>query len=421
MMKKVAIPCLLLALLFSCETKRDHQSVIHEELAQVFEEHGLMGMSVGLIAHGELYYNGNIGYQEVIKSDPMTSDTYVRIASISKMYTSLAVMTLWEKGLVHLDTPASVYLGWELKHPVYPEQPITLRHLLDHRSGIRDGTGYRKFLQEMIEKESDIRTLFLAKSEYNTADMFSSEPPGVYFSYTNCTWGLIASIIEQVSGQRFDVYCKENLFQPMGIGSSFNVMDVPVDKIAPIFRYEDSLWVAQIDDYSQNAPTERSYPNYIPGRNGLIYGPQGSLRTSLNDLWITADMFLNKGKVNGNQIIAPTTLSYFQQDRWEYDGKNGDTWGNFWHSYTKGMHFLQNREKGDIIFPDRKLWGHPGIAYGLLSDFYIDPETQSGVIFFTNGSEYEYQYAKGSSFYDVEADVFKVLFHHLKRIEAEKN
>lgn len=419
MKKAIHILPLFLLLLVACDADLDRKAILKDELQAVFQHHDLMGMSVGLIANGEMCYSESFGYQNVLPGDPMTNDTYVRIASISKLYTSLAVMTLWEKGLVNLDTPASVYLGWELTHPLFPEQPITLGHLMDHTSGIRDGSGYGDFLSQMTEDEADIRSLFQSKGKYYTPDMFADKSPGNYFSYTNGTWGLIATIIEKVSGKRFDVYCRENLFEPMGIGSSFNVMDIPVEKMAPIFRYTDDLWVPQVDDFSSKTPKERSYPNYTPGQNGLIYGPQGSLRTSLNDLWITAKMLLNEGKVNDNQIIESATLAYFQKDPWSFDGGNGDTWGNFWHSYSKGMHFIQNREKGDIIFPDRKLWGHPGIAYGLLSDFYIDPETGSGVIFFTNGSMYEHEYAEGSSFYEVEDDVFKVLYPHLKAIEAE--
>lgn len=418
-MKRAIYFILVLTTIIACQDTADRRDVITEELEQVFNEYKLMGMSVGLIAKGELYYAGSFGYEEVLPGDPMTPNTYVRIASISKMYTALAVMTLWEKGLVNLDTPASVYLGWELKHPTFPEQAITLRHLMDHRSGIRDGTGYGNFLRNMIEKEADIRSLFLVEGEYYTEDIFASEPPGAYFSYTNCTWGLIASIIEKVSSQRFDIYCKENLFQPMGMASSFNVMDLQPEQIAPLFRANNGVWEAQVDDFSQQAPKERAFSGYIPGRNGLIYGPQGSLRTSLNDLWITAKMFLNGGTINDQQILKPTTIAYFHQDPWVFAGENGDTWGNFWHSYARGVHFIQNRENGDIIFPDRTLWGHPGIAYGLLSDFYIDPNTQSGVIFFTNGSMNEFEYAEGSSFYEVEANVFQVLYPHLKAIESE--
>ncbi len=415
-MRKIAYSSLIV-LFISCQPNLTDE--IDGQLKEVFEQFELMGLSVGLIANGELSYSGSFGLANEAQQLPMTADTYLRIASISKFYTSLAVMQLWEQGLVDLDTPASVYLGWELKHPAFPDQAITLRHLMDHRSGIRDGAGYAQFSRSMLQIQGHIRALFMPDSAYYTEDMFSEYAPGAYFSYTNCTWGLVASIVESVSNQRFDKYCKEHLFEPMGMNSSFNVIDIPAKEMAALYRYGDGAWEAQVDDFSATPPVERVYANYEPGVNGLIYGPQGSLRTSLNDLWLTARMLLNEGKVGNKSIVKPETLSYFQQGQWKYNGENGDTWNHFWYAYTKGMHFITNTPEGDIIFPDRSLWGHPGIAYGLLSDFYIDPDTQSGVIFITNGSKKDYAYAETSSFYEVEEAVFKILHPHLIALEAQ--
>jgi CubicO group peptidase (beta-lactamase class C family) len=418
-MKQYILFLWLYVFLSACQSNPEPKEIIHSDLKQVFEDFELLGMSVGLIANGELYYSGSFGIANETRQQAMTTDTYLRIASISKFFSSLAVMQLWEQNLVALDTPASVYLGWELLNPLFPDEPITLRHLMDHRSGIRDGSGYGDFLQNMISQKSHIRSLFMPDSTYYTEDMFADHPPGGYFQYTNCTWGLVATVIEQVSGKRFDRYCRDHIFKPMGIKSSFNVTDIPTEDMAALYRFRDSTWVAQVDDFSEQPAKDRAYPGYIPGTNGLIYAPQGGLRTSLNDLWITAKMLFQGGQIAGTSIIKPTTLSYFQRDPWKYDGENGDTWNNFWHSYTKGMHFIQNKPNADIIFPDRLLWGHPGIAYGLLSDFYIDPETQSGVIFITNGCKNEYEYAQNSSFYQVEEAVFKVLYPHLKSLESE--
>ena len=419
-MKQYVLFLWLCIFLLACQSAPEPRKIIQSDLEQVFEEFELMGLSVGLIANGELYYSGSFGIANETRQQAMTPETYLRIASISKFYTSMAVMKLWEEGLISLDTPASVYLGWELVNPDFPDQAITLRHLMDHRSSIRDGKGYGQFVGDMFSKDINIRTLFMPDSAYYTEDMFADHPPGGYFQYTNCTWGLVATVIEKVTNTRFDLFCKEHLFDPMGIHSSFNATDIPAEDMAALYRFRDSTWVAQVDDYSESPPKDRAYPGYVPGTNGLLYAPQGGLRTSLNDLWATAQMIFNHGQVEGASIIQPSTLSYFQQDRWQYDGSNGDTWNNFWHSYTKGMHFITNMSGADVIFPDRTLWGHPGIAYGLLSDFYIDPETQSGVIFITNGSKQGFEYAQNSSFYQVEAAVFQVLYPHLKSLENRK-
>lgn len=418
-MRPLASILLVFLLVSSCAEKVDRKTEIDQALSQVMNDFDLMGLSVGLIANGELAYAHSFGLAHDALQQPMTPDTYLRIASISKFYTALAVMKLWEQGKVDLDQPASDYLGWPLVHPKFPDQPITLRHLMDHRSGIRDGEGYGRFTRNMFSKQLNIQELFTPGSEYFTKDLFSEYAPGTYFSYTNCTWGLIASIVEKVSEQRFDRFCKEHLFEPMGVGTSFNVMDIAPENMAALYRFREGQWQPQVDDFSQELPKERAYEGYVPGTNGLLYGPQGSLRTSLSDLWLTAEMLLNHGELNGKLILKSETLAYFQQDPWVYSGQNGDTWDKFWHSYARGMHFIENREEGDIIFPDRTFYGHPGIAYGLLSDFYIDPETKSGIIFITNGSKSDFKYADNSSFYAVEDAVFKVLYPHLKALEAQ--
>ena len=410
---------LLPLLLLCCKPALEPKQLVDEELIQIFEQFELMGLSVGLIANGELAYSGSFGLAHESLKRPMSADTYLRIASISKLFTSLAVMQLWEKNLVKLDTPASVYLGWDLTHPKFPDQPITLRHLIDHRSGISDGTGYGNLIGDMFNEKTYIRDLFMPDSTYYTEDMFSDHAPGSYFSYTNCTWGLVGSIIERVSNMKFDQYCRKNIFEPLGLKSSYNALDIPIDDWAALYRFSEDDWVPQVDDYSSEPPTDRAYDGYEIGSNGLLYAPQGGLRTSLNDLWVMAQMFFQGGQLDGVSIIKPTTLAYFQQDKWVYNGENGDTWSDFWLSYTKGMHFITNRADKDIIFPDRTFWGHPGIAYGLLSDFYIDPETKSGIIFITNGSKNGYAEAVNSSFYQVEQSVFQALFPYLKALEQE--
>lgn len=96
-------------------------------------------------------------------------------------------------------------------------------------------------------------------------------------------------------------------------------------------------------------------------------------------------------------------------NQWTYDGANGDTWDNFFLFYGLGMHRLTNKEKADVIFEDWEMVGHPGIAYGLLSDLYFNRSKKSGVVFITNGSKKDFAYGVESTFYQVEEEVFKVI------------
>ncbi len=400
------------------DTQKLEINLLLEELKEVFDKNQLMGMSVLLIAHGDIVWEGSFGLADSSRQIPISEKTIYRVASISKSITAAALMQLWEEGKVDLDADVSQYLGWFLRHPNFPNETISLRLLLNHRSSIRDGSGYGNFSRDMIDQKLDIKELFLPDGAYYTEDMFAKEAPGDFFSYTNCTWGIIASIIEKVSDKRFDVYCRQHIFEPLGMQASFNVLDLPnLDELAPLYRFKDSIWIAQADDYKGKAPDPRVDDSYKSGQNGLIFGPQGSLRSSARDLATFAFMIMNGGEWQGKRILEKETVDLMTSDHWTFDGVNGDTWSDFFLSYGFGIHRITNKDSSDIIFPDRKMMGHPGIAYGLLSDMYFDSNSQSGIVFITNGSKKSFEYGKNTTFYQVEEDVFEKVFPFLKKLE----
>ena len=273
----------------------------------------------------------------------------------------------------------------------------------------------------MIDKKLNISELLTTEGTYFTPDLFADHPPGDYFSYTNCTWGLIASVVEIISGQRFDDYCRENIFLPMSLqATDFNVTELAsLDSLAVLYRYQDEQWVPQADNYQGIAPPSRGYEGYELGQNGLLFGPQGSLRISTKDLAQFTLMFINNGHYNSQQILQEKTVDMMLSSQWLYDGQNGDTWESFFLSYGFGTHQTINQEGGDVIFPDRPMVGHPGIAYGLLSDMYFERKKNSGIIFITNGSKQEYEYGENTAFYQVEKDVFQVVYPYLSELEQQ--
>ncbi|AWX45558.1 Serine-type D-Ala-D-Ala carboxypeptidase [Flagellimonas maritima] len=394
---------------------------LQKELDSVFVRNELMGMSVALIDEGKISWQYTHGLADEGRNIPITENTIYRVASISKSITTSALLQLWEAGKIDLDVDVSEYLGWKLVNPKYPDIPITLMQLLSHQSSIRDGEGYGRFSKNMIVKELNIKELFSISGEYFTDDIFAAHEPGEYFSYTNCTWGIIVSVIEKISEQRFDDYCREHIFKPLGMKADFNASKIDkIDSLAVLYRYNDDAWVAQADNYKGIVPESRAYEGYELGQNGLLFGPQGSLRSSANDLATFSLMLMNDGYYNKTQILKKETVSLMLESHWMYNADNGNTWENFFLSYGLGIHILSNTEGSDIIFPNWKMVGHPGIAYGLLSDMYFDKERRSGIVFITNGSKKSFEYGQHTSFYQVEEDVFKVIHPFLKEIEDKR-
>ena len=90
----------------------------------------------------DAYFASLIGRVDGERSWPMTMDSRFRMASVSKMFTVFTLMELAEAGKLSLDDDVSEYLGFRLRHPSYPDVPITLRMLASHTSGLRDGRVY---------------------------------------------------------------------------------------------------------------------------------------------------------------------------------------------------------------------------------------------------------------------------------------
>lgn len=394
---------------------------LDSELQKVVEKYGLMGLSVTLIADQEIAYEGIFGKALYEPARELTRNSVFRIASITKTTVTMGLMQLVEQGRVDPDADVSRYLGWELRNPKWPEEIITLRHLTGHTSGIRDGEGYGQFISEMYTGRLNIGELFQESGSHFTEDMFADHRPGQFFSYSNSAWSLVATVIEKISGERFDRYMRERIFLPLRMNASFNVTDFEKDEIATLYRKPDGVWTPQVDDYRESQPADRAYEGYEPGHNGLLYGPQGNLRMDTAALQTLALTLMNGGEWNGVRVLQEATVEMISSPNWIYDGTNGDTWDEFWQAYGLGIHLISNREGKDVIFPDRTMWGHPGIAYGLLSDMYIDPETGSGVIFVTTGSERAFETSDQSAFYAMEQEVFDLLYPVLKAIEEPSN
>jgi len=421
------IAWLFLALLsWSCRPVQDEAELRREEatdtltqqLEAVYENNQLMGMSVLVMTDGEVVYQNGFGWAQKENEVPATANTPYRLASISKSATATALMMLYDEGKVDLDADVSRYLGFELRNPKHPGIAITLRQLLSHQSSIVDGEGYYRFSRAMFEEPLYIKELFLPGGAYYTEDLFLGHEPGAYFTYANCPWGIIAGVVERISGQRFDRFCREKIFEPLGMDASFNVRDLEdFDSLGILYRYEEDQWAPQAGYYPEGKPAPRVGADYVPGSNGLLFGPQGSLRSSVADLVHFMKMHIEEGRFEEKQLLQAETARMMHEAQWTNNGSNGNTYHDFFFSWGLGFHRIIRRDSMDIIFPDRDMVGHPGEAYGLISDMYFHKESGTGVIFATNGSKKDFAYGKRTTFYLPEEQVFEAVYPFVQALE----
>jgi CubicO group peptidase (beta-lactamase class C family) len=372
----------------------------------------LPSLSVVAIHHGEIVYSQQLGSKRVATAtspaQPVDANTMFRIASISKFVTTLGTMKMVEQGRLPLDADISDYLGYRLRNPNFPNHPITLRMLLTHISSLHDDGGFK------WEPMVDLRDVLLpGRRFYGKGDAWSkSAPPGQYFEYVNFNWGIIATIMERASGERFDHLMRHLIFDPMEMKAGFYLADFApanINDIATLYRKREKdgdeiwdpngPWIAQSDDFGAQAPVPPAgLDNYVVGTNGTIYGPQGGLRISANELAKIMLMLMNDGRYGNKQILKPGTIAAIFTRQWTLtaDGKNdnGDSdhglyraWGLGNQQFIDVSTVKNGRAGGDQLVEGGgfKGVGHLGWSWGMNAFFVFDPQTKNGMIYVSNG------------------------------------
>ncbi|WP_426174621.1 serine hydrolase domain-containing protein [Massilia sp. TWR1-2-2] len=366
----------------------------------------LASLSVLAIRAGKVVYERQFGQRflgaAAAPSRPADQHTLYRIASISKMMTTLGVMMLVEQGKLALDADAGAYLGFPLRNPNFPQRVVTLRTLLNHTSSLRDDAGYS------WPADTALSTILVPGARgHGKGGMWAANAgPGAYFTYCNLNWGVIGTVMERVTGERFDRLMKRLLQGPMGLHGGFNVSELsPQDlaNLATLYRKRTvdtevwdtaGPWIAQVDDYSAGPPAPPAgVASYVAGTNATPFSPTGGLRISAHDMGQVMLMLMNGGRHQGRQMLSPASIERIFAREWTYDGSNGDTSGGLFQCWGLG-----NQQ-----FPDPQLvegaafkgFGHLGEAYGLMSVFVFDPVTKNGMVALVGGSSSDPAARKG--------------------------
>ncbi len=407
-MKKNLLIILLLVSFFS------FSQGIQQSLDSVFQTHQLMGMSVTAVCKGEIIFNGNYGLADYERNIPVSDSTLYRVASISKSITATALMVLWDQGLFDLDDDISSYLGFEVRNPYYPAASITFRMLLSHTSCITDGPGYSSFLNASYEQAvvPSLAEILVPAGEYYSFGNFLQKYPGTYFTYSNLNYVILGTLVEKLSQQRFDLVCKSIVFDPLGLEASFLPSSLNnISNLAVLYRFQGGEWAPQADDFGGVLPAPPiSLQNYIPGTNAAVFAPQGGLRISATDLTKFMLLHANKGILNQIRILSDSAASLMQTPAWVFNGNNGDNYYGLFKSWGLGFHLSIGEYGNDQVFPSTAMVGHPGEAYGLVSDMYFDPVQKSGLVFVTNGCKTNYFAGLSSAFYAQEEGIFQTVF-----------
>lgn len=374
----------------------------------------LPGLAVVAVRRGEVVYSRQFGSKRLATKDrpaePVDAHTLFRIASISKFVTTLGAMKMVEQGRLALDRDIGDYLGYRLRNPHFPDRAITLRMLLTHTSSLRDEGGFK------WAPDVDLREVLLPGGRHygKGAAWAGDRAPGGWFEYVNFNYGLVATVMERAGGQRFDRLMRALIFDPMGLKAGFYLADFAPARVADVAtlyrkREKDGMetwdpagpWIAQADDFGVAPPVAPpGLARYVAGTNGTLFGPQGSLRISADELAAIMLMLMNGGRHGGRQVLAPGTIATMLSRQWtaQPDGGNGngdsDNFRGLYHAWGLGnQHFVDasspgpGRPRGDRLVEGGGFTGvgHLGWSWGLNALFVFDPATKDGMIYVASG------------------------------------
>jgi len=163
------------------------------------------------VARGRAVSTRAYGVKSLATGEPMTTDTPVELASVSKPFTALAVLQLVKAGKLHLDAPLVRYLPEFSPGRGSPLERITVRHLLRHTSGL---ARRNNFLVPCCGQPGEF-DLCLAVRKLRDADL--RRAPGAAFAYANSNYVLLAALVERLSGQPWPLYLRTQVFLPLGM------------------------------------------------------------------------------------------------------------------------------------------------------------------------------------------------------------
>ena len=333
------------------------------------------------------------GLADITANRPLKTDSVIRVASISKLVVAIAVWRLVEQGRLKLDEDVSLWLGWNLRHPAHPDTPVTLRQLLSHTSGIVDGPGYAFPLDDRLQDRL-------------TPQHWGPGAPGKRFEYANLNYGIIATVMEAATGERFDRLMTRLVLAPLKIDAGYNwqgASDAAITRAAVLYRKgRDETawnpagpWLAQVDDLKgQRAGCPVAFrarcdlAAYRPGDNGTIFSPQGGLRISIPDLARIGQLLLRGAEVNGVRLLKPATVKAMLTPVWQAgSGVPGDDYHGQMLCYGAGLHCLSGKAGAtDQPLKAARWWGHLGEAYGLLAGLWVDQQRGRVIAYALTGS-----------------------------------
>jgi len=318
------------------------------------EAANLPGLAAALIKNGTLIWSKGYGLADVERRRPATPSTVFKLASLSKLVTTITVLKAVEEGHFGLDDDVNKHLPFDVRNPNHPSAQITPRMLLSHTSSLRDNEAVLEGLYMPVDDHTPLRQFlksYLTRDEryYDATLNFTDWEPGCGFEFSSIGMSLAAYLVERNAGQSFDRYATTHVLEPLGItGAAWRIQNLNGAETALPYRYR------KLNDVYESFGMY-SIPNY----------PDSGLHCSAEQL---AGVFrVIGGDAEGYDILKPETVRMMRDCHFPGHAE-GVGLGCYWEE-RNGMALL----------------GHAGADHGVANRLFWYPMENMGVITLSNG------------------------------------
>jgi CubicO group peptidase (beta-lactamase class C family) len=352
------------------------------------DEEKFAGSSVLVARNGEIAHLSSCGKRSLADDLPFEIDTLVRIYSMTKPMTSLAVMMLHEQGLFNLDAPIDAYLpefsdchaliaGAKSLEQCEPSSTPTIHQLLTHTSGLTYGFNPGLLASGYLENEIDFYSD--AGGHRQMAEKVAQMPlafqPGTSWEYS-VGIDILGVLVEEISGKQLDEFFQEYIIGPLGLeDTGFGVSKSQQSRFADCFEYSVDTSL-KLRDSAKDSIFHKDRVDTLSGGGGLV--------STLADYYKFTELLRLGGSKDGVRFISPRTLNFMRRNHLPGDISSMGP-KSFAEQPMEGMGFGIG---GSIVLDPartRTLGSVGDYSWGGLAStfFWLDPVEQLSVIFFT--------------------------------------
>jgi CubicO group peptidase (beta-lactamase class C family) len=319
----------------------------------ILNRHPAVGLAVGVVRNGRLERFSGHALADVASNTPITQDTVFRIGSITKTFTAIAVLQLWEQGLVDLDAPANDYLrAYRLIPARAAHRTATVRQLLTHTAGLPEllypWRAYTPILGQTVRFGQPLPTL----AEYYRGRLQLVAEPGTTHTYSNHGFATLGQLVQDVTGTPLDRWFRDRLFDPLAMVDTDLLRSERVrSRLATGYRLGSDC------------------PHPV-GDWDVVTPAAGSIYSTTSDMARYVAALLAGGTGEHGSILKPETLASMFAPHYQPDPRLPGM----------GLAFFRREVGGHLVVE------HEGLVPGFSSQLTVAPDDGVGVLAFTNGA-----------------------------------